>query len=123
MTIEKGDIFLCDLDPVIGYEQGGKRPVLVVQNSTMNDPLHTIMIAPLTSNLKASRFLLTALIKADSDSNLSQDSVALLFQIRAVDKRRLKQKIGKISSETLAKVNSAIALAFDLPGGEIQKGK
>ena len=89
MAIRKGDVFFCNLDPTFGHEQRGTRPVVVLQNDTANSKLKTIMVAPLTSNLRAKGFLLTVLVEAKS-SGLPKDSVILLFQIRTLDKRRFK---------------------------------
>lgn len=99
--IRKGDIFLVDLNPVIGHEQGGFRPVVVVQNNIANDILNTVMVAPLTSNPKAAGYLLTAQIDA-KNSGLYRDSIALLFQVRTIDKRRLVKRLGRVSNRCYA---------------------
>ncbi len=113
MVIEKGDVFFCNLDPTFGHEQSGKRPVVVVQTDAANDKLNTVMVAPLTSNLKARGFLLTVLVSAQSNG-LAKDSVLLLFQIRTLDKRRLERKITRLDDATMAQVDQALRLAFDL---------
>ena len=113
MKIQRGDIFLCDLNPAIGYEQKGVRPVLVLQNDTINKRLKTVMVAPATTNLKAKRFLLTVFVSS-KQSGLPQDSVILLNQIRTVDKRRLKKKMGHLGTDLMNQVAQAIRLAFDL---------
>ena len=113
MIIEKGDVFFCNLDPTFGHEQSGKRPVVVVQTNAANDKLNTVMVAPLTSNLKARGYLLTVFVPAQSNG-LAKDSVLLLFQVRTLDKRRLERKISHLDDSTLAQLDQALRLAFDL---------
>ena len=110
---KKGDIYLANLDPVVGVEQAGTRPVLVVQNDVVNPLLPTLLAAPLTSKLKAGRFLLTVPLPAKA-TGLPKDSVALLFRIRTLEKRRLIRKIGRLSEELIEKVDLQITLAFGL---------
>lgn len=99
-AIHQGEIYLADLNPVYGHEQGGFRPVLVLQNETLNKNLHTVIVAPITSNLKAKGFL-TIYFLAKKISGLPHDSLALLFQLRTIDKRRLKRKVGMLSSDMI----------------------
>lgn len=113
MDIQRGDIFFALLDPVVGAEQAGARPVLVVQNNDANRFISTVTIIPLTSNLKAKRFLFTTLIPA-SQSGLPQDSVALAFQIRTVDKSRLRRKVGRLSPDHMRAVERAVNSHLDL---------
>lgn len=113
MNIEKGDVFFCDLDPTFGHEQSGKRPVVVVQTNAANDKLNTVMVAPLTSNLKARGYLLTVFVPAQSNG-LAKDSVLLLFQVRTLDKRRLERKVAHLDDATMAQVDQALRRAFDL---------
>lgn len=113
MVIEKGDVFFCNLDPTFGHEQSGKRPVVVVQTNVANDKLNTVMVAPLTSNLKARGYLLTVFVPANSNG-LAKDSVLLLFQVRTVDKRRLERKLARLDEATMAQVDQALRVAFDL---------
>jgi len=113
MVIRKGDVFFCNLDPTFGHEQRGTRPVVVLQNDIANDKLKTVMVAPLTSNLKAKGFLLTVLVEAKS-SGLPKDSVILLFQIRTLDKRRLERKIAHLDDTIMEQVDQAIQIAFAL---------
>ena len=113
MTIEKGDVFFCNLDPTFGHEQSGKRPVVIVQTNVANDKLNTVMVAPLTSNLKARGYLLTVFVPAQSNG-LAKDSVLLLFQVRTVDKRRLERKLAHLDDATMAQVDQALRVAFDL---------
>jgi len=111
--IRKGDIYYANLDPTYGHEQKGTRPVLVVQNNAANEALSTVLVAPLTTNLKASGLPSTVTIKAGA-AGLSKDSVVLLFQIRTLDRRRLWRKIGQIDARLMVKVNAAIKLSFDV---------
>ncbi|MCE7987998.1 MAG: type II toxin-antitoxin system PemK/MazF family toxin [Caldilinea sp. CFX5] len=113
MTIEKGDVFFCNLDPTFGHEQSGKRPVVVIQTNAANDKLNTVMVAPLTSNLKARGYLLTVFVPAQSNG-LAKDSVLLLFQVRTLDKRRLERKVAHLDDATMAQVDQALRHAFDL---------
>jgi mRNA interferase MazF len=113
MVIRKGDVFFCNLDPTFGHEQRGTRPVVVLQNDIANDKLKTVMIAPLTSNLKAKGYLLTVFVDAKS-SGLPKDSVILLFQIRTLDKRRLERKIAHLDDTIMEQVDQAIHIAFAL---------
>jgi mRNA interferase MazF len=113
MQIRLGDVFFCNLDPTFGHEQRGTRPVVVLQNDIVNDRLNTVMVAPLTSNLKAKGYLLTVFVEAQS-SGLPKDSVILLFQIRTVDKRRLERKIAHLDDKIMEQVDQAIHIAFAL---------
>jgi mRNA interferase MazF len=113
MQISKGDIFFCNLDPTFGHEQAGTRPVVVLQNDIANDKLNTVMVAPLTSNLKAKGYLLTVSVEAKS-GGLTKDSVILLFQVRTVDKRRLERKITHLDETIMEQVDEALRVAFDL---------
>lgn len=113
MLIEKGDVFFCNLDPTIGHEQSGRRPVVIVQTNAANDKLNTVMVAPLTSNLKAQGYLLTVFVPA-AGNGLAKDSVLLLFQVRTLDKRRLERKIAHLDDKTMVQVDQALRHAFDL---------
>lgn len=114
MKVQRGDIFLANLDPTVGVEQSGTRPVLVVQCDLANERIPTVTIVPLTSNLKAGRFLFTVLV-TPAESGLTKDSVVLVFHIRTLDKARLLRKIGALSPDALAKVNQALAFHLGLP--------
>lgn len=113
MEITRGDIFFANLDPVVGVEQAGTRPVLVVQNDEANSRIPTVTVVPLTSNLRASRFLFTVLVPA-SESGLPKDSVALVFQIRTLDKSRLTHKASHLSDPLMEKVDRALEIHLDL---------
>ena len=114
MHIERGDIFLATLDPTIGVEQAGTRPVLVVQCDLANERIPTVTIMPLTSNLRAGRFLFTVTVTAE-ETGLVGDSVVLAFHIRTVDKRRLLGKKGHLFAQTMTKIDAALLLHLGLP--------
>ena len=114
MVIKRGDMFYADLSPVIGSEQGGIRPVLIIQNDTGNKYSPTVIAAAITSQTGKNK--LPTHIEIGSDSNgLKSDSVVLTEQIRTIDKSRLKEKIGHINdSSVMSQVNNAIGISFGL---------
>lgn len=114
MIIKRGDMFYADLSPVVGSEQGGVRPVLIIQNDTGNKYSPTVIAAAITSQTGKSK--LPTHIEIGSDENgLKADSVILTEQIRTIDKSRLKEKIGHINDlDVMSKVNSAIGISFGL---------
>ncbi len=114
MQVRRGDIFLANLDPTRGVEQAGTRPVLVVQCDLANRRIPSVTVVPLTSNLKAGRFMFTVTVSAQ-ESGLARDSVILVFHIRTLDKSRLLRKMGQLSAQTMAKVDHALAIHLDLP--------
>ena len=113
--VKRGDIFYADLSPVVGSEQGGTRPVLIVQNDTGNRHSPTVIAAAITSQTGKAR-LPTHINIAGGSVGLSRDSVILLEQIRTIDKRRLREHMGRLSQEQMHQVDSAIAVSFGLPG-------
>ena len=113
MIIKRGDIFYADLSPVIGSEQGGVRPILIVQNDVGNKHSPTVIAAAITSQINKAK--LPTHIEIDSkEYGLTKDSVILLEQIRTIDKRRLREKIGHLDSERMKSVNEAIFVSFGL---------
>ena len=112
-TIRRGDIYYADLSPVVGSEQGGIRPVLIVQNDTGNRHSPTVIAAAITSQTGKAR-LPTHINIAGGSVGLSKDSVILLEQIRTIDKRRLKEHMGRLDDAQMAQVNNAIAVSFGL---------
>ncbi len=113
MEVVRGDIFYADLSPVVGSEQGGVRPVLVVQNDVGNKYSPTVIIAAITSQLTKAK--LPTHIELNKDKfNLMKDSVVLLEQIRTLDKRRLKEKISSIDENTMKKVDIAIMVSLGI---------
>jgi mRNA interferase MazF len=118
MTIRRGDIFYADLSPVIGSEQGGLRPVLIVQNDVGNRYSPTVIAAAITSRMGKTK-LPTHIDVSAPDVGLAKDSVILLEQIRTLDKQRLKEKMGHLDDATMRVVNNAIQVSFGLTGGSI----
>ncbi len=112
--IKRGELYYADLSPVVGSEQGGVRPILIVQNDTGNKYSPTIIAAAVTSRLTKAK-LPTHIEITANDFGLNKDSVILLEQIRTLDKRRLKERIGELSPLTMRRVNAAllISLGFD----------
>ena len=112
MNVKRGELYYADLSPVVGSEQGGIRPVLVVQNDVGNKYSPTIIAAAVTSKINKAR--LPTHIELPSSYGLVKDSVILLEQIRTLDKRRLKEKMGHLDEETMRGVNNAISVSFGL---------
>lgn len=112
-VVKRGDIFYADLSPVIGSEQGGVRPVLVIQNNIGNKYSPTVIIAAITSQINKAK-LPTHIEISSEEYGLNKDSVILLEQIRTIDKRRLKEKIGSISGELMQKVNECVLISLGL---------
>ncbi len=112
-SIRRGDIFYADLSPVIGSEQGGLRPVLIVQNDVGNKYSPTVIAAAITSRLSKTK-LPTHIDIYAKDVGLAKDSVVLLEQIRTIDKKRLKEKMGHLDDAAMNDVNNAISVSFGL---------
>lgn len=112
-TVKRGDIFYADLSPVVGSEQGGVRPVLIVQNDTGNRHSPTVIAAAITSQTGKAR-LPTHINIAGGSVGLSKDSVILLEQVRTIDKRRLREHMGKLDDSHMRLVNDALAVSFGL---------
>ena len=113
MTVKRGDIFYVDLSPVVGSEQGGVRPVVIVQNDVGNRHSPTVIAAAITSRTEKTKLPTHIDVTADR-FGLAKDSVILLEQVRTIDKKRLKEKMGHLEDETMEKVNSAISVSFGL---------
>ena len=113
MNIRRGDIYYADLSPVIGSEQGGLRPVLIVQNDVGNKHSPTVIAAAITSKMGKTK-LPTHIDIPGADAGLAKDSVVLLEQVRTIDKKRLKEKMGHLDEPTMNSVNSAIQVSFGL---------
>ena len=118
--IKRGEIYYADLSPVIGSEQGGVRPILIVQNDTGNKYSPTVIAAAITSRMTKAK-LPTHIELLANQFGLKTDSVILLEQIRTLDKKRLKERIGELSESAMLKVNNAllISLGFRESQGEI----
>ncbi len=113
MSVKRGDIYYADLSPVVGSEQGGLRPVLIIQNDVGNRYSPTVIAAAITSRMGKTRLPTHIDIYADK-VGLSKDSVVLLEQIRTLDKQRLKEKMGHLDDGMMNEVNNAIAVSFGL---------
>ena len=113
LVIKRGDMYYADLSPVIGSEQGGIRPILVIQNDIGNKYSPTVIIAAITSQLMKAK--LPTHIELNKDKyNLPKDSVVLLEQIRTLDKRRLKEKLSSIDSVTMQRVDVAVMVSLGI---------
>ena len=112
-TVKRGDIYYADLSPVVGSEQGGIRPVLIVQNDVGNRHSPTVIAAAITSQLGKARLPTHITLSAHS-VGLNRESVVLLEQIRTLDKSRLKERMGRRDGETRSAVDSALAVSFGL---------
>ncbi len=117
MSVKRGDIYYADLSPVVGSEQGGLRPVLIVQNDIGNRYSPTVIAAAITSRMSKTRLPTHIDIHAE-DVGLAKDSVILLEQIRTLDKRRLKEKMGHLNEAAMNHVNTAISISFGLGSPE-----
>lgn len=109
--IKRGELYYADLSPVVGSEQGGIRPILIVQNDTGNKYSPTIIAAAITSQLNKAK-LPTHIELSANEYGLAKNSVILLEQIRTLDKRRLKERIGELSQVTMKKVNVALLISL-----------
>ena len=118
MEIRRGDIFYADLSPVVGSEQGGVRPVLIIQNNVGNKYSPTIIAGAITSQLTKAK-LPTHIEVKKGQFGLPKDSVILMEQLRTLDKRRLREKLGTLDRDTQRKVDKAIliSLGFAENGG------
>ncbi len=122
MNIKRGDIFYADLSPVIGSEQGGIRPVVIVQNDMGNKFSPTVIAAAITSQKTKTKLPTHIDLMADSNG-LSKDSVVLLEQVRTIDKKRLKEKMGCVGPISMDKINQALSISFGLSNDEIQEAR
>ena len=114
MVIKRGDMFYADLSPVVGSEQGGIRPVLIIQNDVGNKHSPTVIAAAITSQTTKNKLPTHIEIKPQ-ESGLKSDSIVLTEQIRTIDKSRLKEKIGHINDERIInELNSALGVSFGL---------
>ena len=111
--VKRGDIYYADLSPVVGSEQGGMRPVLIVQNDMGNKHSPTVIAAAITSQINKAKLPTHIALEAKS-FGLTKDSVVLLEQIRTIDKRRLKERMGKLDDALMNQVDNAIAVSFGL---------
>ena len=115
MNIKRGDIYFADLRPVVGSEQGGVRPVLIIQNDMGNCHSPTVICAAITSRMNKAK-LPTHIALDAGKYHLMKDSVILLEQIRTIDKRRLREHTGHADRSVMEQVDSALAVSFGLQG-------
>lgn len=113
MTVKRGEIYYADLSPVVGSEQGGVRPILVIQNDVGNKYSPTVIAAAITSKINKAKMPTHIEISAH-EYGLNKDSVILLEQIRTIDKRRLREKIGRLDELIMQSVNKALFISFGI---------
>lgn len=113
MIIRRGDIYYADLRPVVGSEQGGVRPVLIIQNDMGNRHSPTVICAAITSRMNKAKLPTHVEIKAE-EYGIVKDSVILLEQVRTIDKSRLKEKVCHLNHEVLEKINKALMISLSL---------
>ena len=113
MTVQRGDIYYADLRPVVGSEQGGVRPVLIIQNDIGNRHSPTVICAAITSQMNKAK--LPTHVELHSDKyDLAKDSVVLLEQLRTIDKKRLKDKVCHLDPQILLKIDKALEISLEL---------
>ncbi|MDE7120536.1 MAG: type II toxin-antitoxin system PemK/MazF family toxin [Oscillospiraceae bacterium] len=113
MSVKRGEIYYADLSPVVGSEQGGIRPVLIVQNDVGNRHSPTVIAAAITSRLDKAKLPTHISLEAAS-CGLQKDSIVLLEQIRTLDKKRLKDKMGALDPNAMDRVDNALSISFGL---------
>ena len=113
MSVKRGDIYYADLSPVIGSEQGGVRPVLIIQNDIGNKYSPTVIAAAITSQKDKTKLPTHIQVNA-SGCGLAKDSIVLLEQVRTIDKQRLKEKMGALDNVSMDRVNKAFTVSFGL---------
>ena len=120
MSVRRGEIYYADLRPVVGSEQGGVRPVLIVQNDVGNKYSPTVIAAAITSQKEKSKLPTHIEINAQN-CGLAKNSVVLLEQIRTIDKKRLKERMGMLDEDAMYQVNSALSISFGLGAESINR--
>ena len=113
MTMQRGEIWLAELNPTRGSEQAGTRPVLIFQNNSISRFTNTFLVVPFTSNLRRAS-LPTAIMIQKGEGGLATDSVALCHQLRVVDKLRLIRRLGSVSGATMAEVNRCVLFTIGI---------
>ena len=113
MTVKRGEIYYADLSPVVGSEQGGIRPVLIVQNDVGNRYSPTVIAAAVTSQTDKNK-LPTHIPLDPANCGLTKDSIVLLEQIRTIDKRRLKERMGRVDAASMGKIDRALQVSFGI---------
>ena len=117
LNVKRGEIYYADLSPVVGSEQGGVRPVLIVQNNVGNRYSPTVIAAAITSQHDKSR-LPTHIELSSNGCGLSKDSIVLLEQIRTIDKTRLKERMGQLDTNSMGRIDRALSISFGLDGNQ-----
>lgn len=113
MTVKRGEIYYADLSPVVGSEQGGVRPVLIVQNDVGNKHSPTVIAAAITSQKEKSKLPTHIMLNAER-YGLAKDSIVLLEQVRTLDKKRLKERMGELDGSAMHMVDTALSVSFGL---------
>ena len=113
IPVKRGEIYYADLSPVVGSEQGGVRPVLIIQNDIGNRYSPTVIAAAITSQRDKAKLPTHIELSAQS-CGLQKDSTVLLEQVRTIDKKRLRERMGEITPETMNSINSALSISFGL---------
>ncbi len=113
MSVKRGEIYYADLSPVVGSEQGGVRPVLIVQNDVGNRHSPTVIAAAITSQREKTK-LPTHIELSAAGCGLSKDSIVLLEQVRTIDKKRLKERMGALDNGAMDRVDNALSISFGL---------
>ena len=114
-SVKRGEIYYADLSPVVGSEQGGVRPVLIIQNDTGNRSSPTVIAAAITSQTGKARLPTHIELPVEEECGLTKDSVVLLEQVRTLDKKRLRERMGRVDDRIMEKIDTAIAVSFGLP--------
>ena len=114
-SVKRGEIYYADLSPVVGSEQGGVRPVLIIQNDTGNRYSPTVIAAAITSQTGKARLPTHIELPVEEECGLTKDSVVLLEQVRTLDKKRLRERMGRVDDRIMEKIDTAIAVSFGLP--------
>ena len=118
-SVKRGEIYYADLSPVVGSEQGGVRPVLIIQNDTGNRYSPTVIAAAITSQTGKAKLPTHIELPVEEDCGLTKDSVVLLEQVRTLDKKRLRERMGRVDDRIMEKIDTAIAVSFGLPPGRL----
>ncbi|HAH77923.1 MAG TPA: PemK family transcriptional regulator [Ruminococcaceae bacterium] len=113
MIVRRGDIYYADLSPVVGSEQGGVRPVLIIQNDIGNRFSPTVIAAAITSQRSKANLPTHILLNAGK-TGLAKDSIVLLEQVRTLDKHRLRERMGRLDRESMSRVDQALSISFGL---------
>lgn len=115
--MKRGEIYRADLDPVVGSEQGGIRPVLIIQNDRGNLHSPTVIVAAITSRQRKAHLPIHVALPAEA-CGLKQDSVVLLEQVRTLEKARLSKYLGRVPADVMARVDAALALSLGTREGQ-----